>query len=150
MKFRWAMLAMGAWITGSVIVSVVATQNFYTIDRLLADSPSRPFHDAVGRLGEAQARDLLRYLSSELNRLYFQLWNGAQVLIGLLVIWLLAGNQSMRRVRLAAFWIDRGAAPRTQASNDHLAAGCSTAASPWPRRPLTAGRRCQPGSPWRD
>ena len=184
MKSRWAMLAMGAWITGSVIVSVVATQNFYTIDRLLADSPSSPFHDAVGRLGEPQARDLLRYLSSELNRLYFQLWNGAQVLIGLLVIWLLAGNQAMRRVRLVvlsmlavvvlmivyltpqivvvgrsldfvprdpappelgrfwilhgvytslemaklaagllvAFWVDRGAALRTRASHDHLAA----------------------------
>jgi hypothetical protein len=100
MKSRWAMLAMGAWITGSVIVSVVATQNFYTIDRLLAESSSSPFNDAVGRLGEPQARDLLRYLSSELNRLYFQLWNAAQVLISLLVAWLLAGDRSMRRVRL--------------------------------------------------
>ena len=101
MKTRWAMFLMGVWVFGSVVVSIVATQNFYTIDRLLAGSPSGPFHDAVTRLGEPQARDLLRYLSSELNRLYFQLWNGAQVLIGALVLWLLAGNDSMRRVRLA-------------------------------------------------
>lgn len=94
------MFLMGVWVTGSVIVSIVATQNFYTIDRLLANSSSGPFHEAVVRLGEPQARDLLRYSSSELNRLYFQLWNGAQVLIGALVVWLLAGNDAMRRVRL--------------------------------------------------
>jgi hypothetical protein len=28
---------MGAWIAGSICMSLVATQNFYTIDRLLAE-----------------------------------------------------------------------------------------------------------------
>ena len=31
MKDNWAMCAMGAWLTGTIIVSVVETENFYTI-----------------------------------------------------------------------------------------------------------------------
>lgn len=100
MKHRWAMFAMGVWVMGSLASSIVATQNFYTIDRLLADSPSGPFHDAIERLGEPQGRDLLRYLSSELNRLYFQLWNGAQIVLGAVVYWLLSREPAVRRARL--------------------------------------------------
>ena len=33
-------------------------------------------------------RELLRYLSSELNRLYFQYWNLAQLAVGILALWL--------------------------------------------------------------
>jgi hypothetical protein len=88
-KPRWALVAMGVWIAGTVCMSVVASENFYTIDRLLADSPSGPFSAAVEQLGRPQARDLLRYLSSELNRLYFQMWNVAQLVLGIAVLWLI-------------------------------------------------------------
>lgn len=97
---RWAAFLMGAWVAGSLIVSVVATENFYTIDRLLAARPNDAFRDAVDRIGQPQSRDLLRYLSSELNRLYFQLWNGAQVVIGLGVLWLIARAPDARRIRI--------------------------------------------------
>jgi hypothetical protein len=99
-KQRWAMFAMGLWVMGSLATAIVATQNFYTIDRLLAQSSSGPFREAIERLGEPQGRDLLRYLSSELNRLYFQSWNGAQVLLAAIVYWLLSGEEAMRRARL--------------------------------------------------
>ena len=89
MKQRWALVLMGAWLAGTVCMSVVATENFYTIDRLLAGSPSTPFTALVHQLGPPQARELLRYLSSELNRLYFQVWNVAQLVIGALVLWLI-------------------------------------------------------------
>lgn len=89
MKQRWALVLMGAWLMGTVCMSIVATQNFYTIDRLLGDPPSRAFNAAVQQLGQPHARDLLRYLSSELNRLYFQMWNAAQLMLGLLVLWLI-------------------------------------------------------------
>ena len=85
---QWALVVIGAWLMGSVCTSVVATQNFYTIDRLLAASPNRHFTSAVAQLGQPLARDLLRYLSSELNRLYFQIWNAAQLVFGALVLWL--------------------------------------------------------------
>jgi hypothetical protein len=88
MKHRWALVIVGAWIAGSICTSVVATQNFYTIDRLLAERSNAAFASAVDRLGSPEARDLLRYLSSELNRLFFQLWNWAQLALGVTALWL--------------------------------------------------------------
>jgi hypothetical protein len=88
-KQRWALVAMGAWLAGTVCMSVVASENFYTIDRLLAESPSGEFSAAVQQLGKPHARDLLRYLSSELNRLYFQTWNVAQLVLGIVALWLI-------------------------------------------------------------
>jgi hypothetical protein len=100
MKHRWAMFAMGMWIAGSLFMMVVATQNFRTVDRLLTTSTNAMFSSQVETIGQTSARDLLRYLSSELNRLYFQLWNGAQLVLGLLTLWLLTGGPgSARRIR---------------------------------------------------
>jgi hypothetical protein len=90
MKRQWALVAMGAWLAGTVCMSVVATENFYTIDRLLAGSPNTAFRAAVQQLGQALARDLLRFLASELNRLYFQVWNVTQLAIGAVVLWSIA------------------------------------------------------------
>src|SRR6187399_1198234 len=88
----WAMFCLAVWMTGTVFVAIVATQNFFTIDRLLAGSPNESFHaavktlDAVETPGHPVGRDLLRYLSSELNRLYFQYWNIAQLIVGILTL----------------------------------------------------------------
>lgn len=90
----WVCVAMGAWMAGTICVSVVATENFYTIDRLLAARANPAFASPVDRLGAAESRDLLRYLSSELNRLYFQMWNAAQIVVGGLVLWLIAGSRT--------------------------------------------------------
>jgi hypothetical protein len=90
MKRQWALVAIGAWLAGTICMSIVATENFYTIDRLLKDSQSAAFTSMVERLGQPQARDLLRYLSSELNRLYFQMWNAAQLGLGVIALWLIA------------------------------------------------------------
>ena len=92
MKQRWALVVMGAWLMGSICMSIVATQNFYTVDRLLSASSSPAFTTMVRTLGQPAARELLRYLSSELNRLYFQMWNVAQLVLGVLVLWLLVGS----------------------------------------------------------
>ena len=82
---------MAVWLTGTVVMAVVATQNFYTIDRLLQDQPNPTFAVEVEKLGHDATRDLLRYLSSELNRLYFQYWNLAQLALGV-VAFMLAGK----------------------------------------------------------
>src|SRR5262245_35515081 len=92
MKHRWALVVMGAWLMGSICTSIVATENFYTIDRLLAARANPAFASAVDRLGSPTGRDLLRYLSSELNRLYFQMWNVAQLVLGATALWLVAGR----------------------------------------------------------
>ena len=83
----WTVFCMGAWLMGTVCTAVVATQNFYTIDRLLAAEPNPAFTAVVDKLGHSETRELLRYLSSELNRLYFQYWNLAQLAVGILALW---------------------------------------------------------------
>src|SRR4029077_16479867 len=42
----------------------------------------------IDKFGRDATRELLRYLSSELNRLYFQLWNLAQLAVGIVALWL--------------------------------------------------------------
>jgi hypothetical protein len=99
MKQRWAMFAMGAWLAGNVMVAIVASENFYTVDRLLAGSTNGVFVSETARVGRPETRELLRYLSSELNRRYFQLWNVAQMAIGLLVLWSIGRGPSAARAR---------------------------------------------------
>jgi hypothetical protein len=85
------MFCMAVWLAGTVFVATVATQNFYTIDRLLTDSPNGVFRHAVDAMTQTPTvRELLRYLASELNRLYFQYWNLAQLPLGILALWLVS------------------------------------------------------------
>jgi len=85
------MFCMAVWLAGTFFIAIVATQNFYTIDRLLTGSPSGLFRNAVDTMKSAPTvRDMLRYLSSELNRLYFQYWNLAQLPLGILTLWLVS------------------------------------------------------------
>lgn len=83
MKERWALVALGAWLMGSVAMIVVATKNFHLVDQLLQSSGSVPFRALLRSLGAGALRDLLRYLSSELNRTYFLLWTSTQLLLAL-------------------------------------------------------------------
>jgi hypothetical protein len=82
MRERWGLCLLGAWLMGSVIMIMVATRNFRLIDELLQGSPNTDFRALVESFGAARVRDTLRYLSSELNREYFQTWNVAQVVLG--------------------------------------------------------------------
>jgi hypothetical protein len=95
----WAVFGMALWLMGTIAMVVVATQNFYTIDRLLEAQPNPSFSAAVNKLGTEDAREVLRYLSSELNRLYFQYWNLAQLAIGLLVLWMIVKLPGSQRVK---------------------------------------------------
>lgn len=111
-----ALFCLGAWVMGTVCVSVVAMQNFYTIDRLLAGPSHDAFAGFVADAGRESARNVLRYLSSELNRLFFQLWNWGQLALGgatLWLVWRLPGAARLRVliaamllvVALLAFWL---------------------------------------------
>jgi len=85
------MFCMAVWLCGNVFMMVVATQNFFTIDRLIAESPNEVFNSTVSTMENPSAREMLRYLSSELNRLYFQYWNLAQLPLGIVALWLVTG-----------------------------------------------------------
>ncbi len=99
MKPRAAAFCLGIWVMGTVCISVAATQNFYTIDRLLAAGGHPSFAEGVDRLGAPAARDLLRYLSSELNRLFFRYWNLFQIPLAGVTLWLVLGLSGDRRLR---------------------------------------------------
>ena len=83
------MFLLGLWISGSLFMTAVATQNFRNVDRLLA-APSDPARKMIQGLGHDSARQLLRYHSSELNRLYFVWWEAAQLAIGIALLIVLA------------------------------------------------------------
>ena len=86
---------------GSAIMIMVATRNFRLVDELLQSSPNAQFQSLVQRWGAAPTRDLLRYLSSELNREYFQHWNIAQLALGAGSLWLLPRRSPERGARRA-------------------------------------------------
>lgn len=100
-RARAALFCLGLWVMGTVWVSVVATQNFFTIDRLLAGPSHEQFAAFVEAAGRETARPVLRYLSSELNRLFFTWWNVAQLGIGSATLWLVWRLPDARRLKLA-------------------------------------------------
>ena len=73
---------------GTVLTAVIVSENFFTIDRLLQAQANPTFVLNIEKLGHDSTRALLYYFSSELNRLYFQGWNLAQLAIGIIALWL--------------------------------------------------------------
>src|ERR1700730_11587521 len=85
MKVRYlAGWLAGGWIAGSLFMILVATQNFRSVDRLLADP--RGAAGQIGKLGRDEARALLRFQVSEQNRWYFESWEKIQLALGLTLL----------------------------------------------------------------
>jgi hypothetical protein len=83
-RHRIAAFLAGCLILGSLFMIFVATENFGTVDRVLAAPP----HEATQMfqtLGPENARLLLRYLAGEENRLFFTSWELAQIALGALL-----------------------------------------------------------------
>ena len=83
-RYRIAAFLTGCLILGSLFMIFVATQNFGTVDRVLAAPP----HEATQMfqtLGPENTRLLLRYLAGEENRLFFTSWELAQIALGALL-----------------------------------------------------------------
>jgi hypothetical protein len=97
----WAMFCLGLWLMGTVSVAIVASQNFWTVGRLLKAQANPEFAKDVETLGHGETHDLLYYYSSELNRLYFQYWNLAQLAIGILALWLIVKVPEGNRAKWA-------------------------------------------------
>jgi hypothetical protein len=87
MNFRCvACWLTGGWIAGSLFMIMVATENFRSVDRLLAAPAGASA--LAGRLGHDDARTFLRYQVSEQNRWFFEHWEWVQIalLLALLVV----------------------------------------------------------------
>jgi len=80
---RLACFVLGVWLAGGVFMAWVATENFRSVDRLLDHS-----HPAASlefrSLGPQASRLLLRYAASEQNRYFFENWEVAQIILGIL------------------------------------------------------------------
>src|SRR5205085_10917712 len=75
---------LGAWIAGSLFMILVATQNFRSVDRLLAAPAGAAVQ--VEKIGREEARTFLRYQVSEQNRWYFETWEKIQLALGLALL----------------------------------------------------------------
>jgi hypothetical protein len=82
--YRIAAFLAGCSILGSLFMIFVATQNFATVDRVLA-APPQEATQMFQTLGPENARLLLRYLAGEENRLFFTSWEWAQIGLGALL-----------------------------------------------------------------
>lgn len=91
---RLASLILGAWLAGCVFMDMIATQNFHAIDRMLSSPTGRVAKQIQDMGGPDQARILLRYEASEVNRLFFENWERIQLLLGftLFLVLLFGGN----------------------------------------------------------
>lgn len=99
---RFASLLIGAWLAGCVFMDVMATQNFRSVDRLLAEGPpARDFVQAIG--GHDEARLFLRHHAGEQNRFFFESWERIQIALGVgLFMVLLFGSDASRTALFCA------------------------------------------------
>src|ERR1700688_2662260 len=85
---RISAFLLGALLTGSLFMAFVATRNFQTVSEILKSPPTQA-EKMIQTLGPENARLLLRYLAGEENRLFFDTWEIAQLLLGLFLAGLL-------------------------------------------------------------
>lgn len=95
-----ALVLVTVWLTGTVIMTFVATQNFRTVDRIL-ERPTPQAAPKLTALDHDTMRMLLRHLSSELNRLYFMTWNAVQLVLAVVVLALMVRAGSRLETVLA-------------------------------------------------
>lgn len=81
-RHRIAAFLSGCLILGSLFMIFVATQNFQTVDRVLA-APAPQAAQILQTLGPDNSRLLLRYLAGEENRLFFVTWELVQIALGI-------------------------------------------------------------------
>ena len=95
----WAIFCMAVWLTGTVAMAIIATENFYRVDPII-DAQSNPvFASHIEKLGRDAIHDVMYYYSSELNRFYFQFWNMLQLVVGLLALWLIVKVPGSNRAK---------------------------------------------------
>lgn len=78
---------------GGLFMDMVVTQNFRSVDRLLA-RPAPPAAQQFEKLGPTAARILLRHQVSEQNRWYFETWGMIETGMGVLLLVILLFGSS--------------------------------------------------------
>ena len=97
---RFACLLLGAWLAGILMMSLVATQNFRTVDRLLLE-PSPGAAQELKTIGHEMSRMLLRWEAGEQNRRLFEIWESAQLVMAIAVLFVLLFGSTEGKYALA-------------------------------------------------
>ena len=97
---RFACILLGAWLGCTVMMSMVATQNFRTVDRMLL-APYPAASQDLKTLGHDSARMLLRWEAAEQNRWFFEVWETAQIALGIAVFFVLLFGSTETKYSLA-------------------------------------------------
>ena len=95
------LLLLGIWLGGSAVLGAVVAYNFSGFEDLFTRNPQ--FQERAGfTLDDVNAKksSLLWVHSSELNRVFFEVWNRTQLVIGALAV-LLAVSSRAGRLPLA-------------------------------------------------
>ena len=104
MHFRRLAASTGIWLGGSAFMDMVATQNFHSVDRLLA-APSPQAEERIQAMGgHDAARAFLRYQVAEQNRWYFETWECVQIGFGLALFFVLLFGSVPNKVYLCSRW----------------------------------------------
>lgn len=95
-------LLLGAWIGGTLLMWLVATANFRTVERVLS-RPSTAAGKALDTVPAGARRPVLRYVVSELNRFFFRVWGLAQIglAVGVLALFLKTSPRNATDVAIA-------------------------------------------------
>lgn len=95
------LLLLGIWLGGSIILGSVVAYNFSGFDDLFDRNPK--LQERAGFASDdtdAKKTSLLWVHSSELNRVFFEVWNRTQLVLGILAV-LLAAWGRVGRLPLA-------------------------------------------------
>ena len=90
-------ILLGGWLLGTLLLGGVASENFFMIDRLISSSTHPSFQKDVAQLPPGEARTMMRYLSSELNRFYFGVGGWVELILGVLVLGLAVAGLRQRK-----------------------------------------------------
>jgi hypothetical protein len=93
---RLAAFLLGAWLSCSVFLVLIAAHNLSATDRLVSAPPTSAA-TSVEILGETAAHTFLRIEAAELNRFYYETWEWTQLALGVILLAILIASSSGRR-----------------------------------------------------
>jgi hypothetical protein len=87
---RVSAIILGIWLGAGVFADFAVTQNFGTVDRFLASPGSALTAAELGKIGRDRERLILRRNAGEENNYMFENWERAELLTGLILLFILA------------------------------------------------------------
>ncbi len=87
---KLAAIVVGVWLGAGVFADLAVIRNFETVDRFLAAPGSMLAAAELGKIGRERERALLRRNAGEENNYIFENWERAELIIGLVLLFVLA------------------------------------------------------------